>query len=474
MLTPSHYHLFLIAACLPAVATGAVLARRGGIVDESPTAGSERRIGAAGAASETPLRVGQKRGVAQKPSPPGRPRTGSATAHSSRATEVEARDTPNDSGDSITLTWRDSPHPSIETYEILWAESRHASSPPPPIDKKAQKLSAAAKKERHSRKDPSKYWQSVGTVLPAEQKKVFSEADPDRQYYFKVVAISESGARFASEIAGPVRSRAQWFNTDKLWIFLMGVIICFFVIFFIEWVKGGRQLFVRKIAGLEAVDEAIGRATEMGRPVVFIPGIMDLDNVQTLAGLTLLGHVAKSIAEYETKLDVPVSRSLVMTTGREVVKQAYLEAGRPDAYNEDMVHYLTDEQFGYVAGVNGIIVRDEPATCVYMGAFFAESLILAETGNSIGAIQIAGTAMPSQLPFFVAACDYTLIGEELFAASAYLSGDAKQLGSLKGQDIGKAIVMVAIVIGSTLATLGNMTGNVFIQNAHQFILSIFG
>ena len=87
----------------------------------------------------------------------------------------------------------------------------------------------------------------------------------------------------------------------------------------------------------------------------------------------------------------------------------------------------------------------EPA---FLGAFFAESLIMAETGNSIGAIQIAGTAMPAQLPFFVAACDYTLIGEELFAASAYLSREPKLLGSLKGQDVGKFFVLFFAILGS--------------------------
>ena len=103
------------------------------------------------------------------------------------------------------------------------------------------------------------------------------------------------------------------------------------------------------------------------------------------------------------------------------------------------------------------MVRDKPAACFYMGAFYAESLILAETGNSIGAIQIAGTAMPSQLPFFVAACDYTLIGEEFFAASAYLSGDAEQLGSLKGQDIGKLIAAGLLILGCLFATLAATT-----------------
>ena len=116
-----------------------------------------------------------------------------------------------------------------------------------------------------------------------------------------------------------------------------------------------------------------------------------------------------------------------------------------------------------------MLLRDEPATCLYMGAFFAESLLLAETGNRIGAIQIAGTAMPSQLPFFVAACDYTLMGEELFAASAYLSGDPKQLGSLKGQDVGKLIVMGAIVLGSLAATLALWTGSESLQSVVDFL-----
>jgi hypothetical protein len=142
-----------------------------------------------------------------------------------------------------------------------------------------------------------------------------------------------------------------------------------------------------------------------------------------------------------------------MTTARETVQEAYLSAGRPDAYQEDRIYYLTDEQFGYVAGVTGFMVREKPAACIYMGAFYAESLILAETGNHIGAIQVAGTAMPSQLPFFVAACDYTLIGEEFFAASAYLSGDPQQLGSLKGQDLGKLLGGGLIIIGVVFATL---------------------
>lgn len=215
-----------------------------------------------------------------------------------------------------------------------------------------------------------------------------------------------------------------------------------------------RDLFIRRIAGLNAIDEAVGRSTEMGKPVLYVIGLADIDDIQTLAALSLLGHVARKTAEYDTPILVPCNRSVVMSTAQEVVKEAYTSAGRPDAFNRDNIRYLTDDQFGFVAGVDGIMLRDRPAANFYMGMFFAESLILAETGYSTGAIQIAGTAAPTQLPFFVAACDYTLIGEELYAASAYLSRDPLQVGSLKGQDAGKAIIMVALFLGTLLLSFG--------------------
>ena len=218
------------------------------------------------------------------------------------------------------------------------------------------------------------------------------------------------------------------------------------IYYYIDRARSGEEIYLRTIPGLKAIEEAVGRATEMGKSVLFVPGISDLDQVETITGLNILGHVAEHTAKYETSLNVPVSKSIVMEAGREVCKEAYLRAGRPDLYYDDMVHYVTEEQFAYTAGVTGIMERDKPAACFYLGKFYAESLILAEAGNSIGALQIAGTGSYSQIPFFVTACDYTLIGEEFFVASAYLSKKPELVGSIKGQDIVKLLVMIAIVL----------------------------
>ncbi len=294
----------------------------------------------------------------------------------------------------------------------------------------------------------------------------------DIAYSFKILALDKDGNILLSGITDKsISPVAQSFDGSRFFLGIITLILCFSVVWFIQMARRGKPLKVRKIAGLEAVDEAVGRATEMGRSILFVPGIQDMNEIQTIAGLTVLSRVARTAANYDATLEVPTSRSLVMSAARETVQASYLSAGRPDAFNQDLIYYVTDEQFGYVAHLSGRMVREKPAACFYMGAFFAESLILAETGNSIGAIQVAGTAMPAQLPFFVAACDYTLIGEEFFAASAYLSGEPEQLGSLKGQDVGKVIVGVVMIIGITVATIGAITGSEAMMNMLQFIKS---
>ncbi len=225
--------------------------------------------------------------------------------------------------------------------------------------------------------------------------------------------------------------------------------------------RSGRELFVRRIAGLNAVEEAIGRATELGKKVLFVPGIGSVAEVETLSALAVLKHVAKHTAEYGTPLESPQKDPLTYAAARETVKEAYLEAGRPDLFHEEMVPYLTYDQFAYTAQVTGRMVREKPAANFLIGSFYAESLLLAEAGQSTGAIQIAGTAQVAQLPFFVTTCDYTLIGEELYAASAYLSREPVMLGCIKGQDFVKFILLILIIVGILWTTF---TGSTFFND----------
>jgi hypothetical protein len=354
----------------------------------------------------------------------------------SPARHVVAQDFDNDAGGAIRITWSPSPDDRegglVKEYLLL--------------------RSNAAGGE----------FTELGNTARGESTFVDNQAPIDQSFYYKIAAVNfaKSGNAYVwravgeSETVGPISSTAQWFNTGRLNILIGILLVCGAIIYYIMAAKSGKTFYVRKIAGIEEVENAVGRATEMGKTIFYVPGIHDMDDVQTLASMAILGRVAHIAAQNNTRIDVPVSRSMVMVTAKETVREAYGKAGRPDAYMDDQVRYLTDDQFGYAAAIDGLFVREKPGTIFFMGAFFGEALVMAETGNSIGAIQIAGTAQPAQLPFFVAACDYTLIGEELFAASAYLSREPKMLGSLRGQDFGKALFLIAIIVGIILEMFG--------------------
>lgn len=287
---------------------------------------------------------------------------------------------------------------------------------------------------------------SVGSAFTVDGKFVDSGLKDETPYYYRLLMIAGQDTIYSS-VFGPVQSRSNWFRMQRLNALVLTALMFAFVVLFIEKARRGGSLFIRKIAGLNALEEAVGRATEMGRKILYIPGILSVSEIQTIASLSILGYLSKLTANYGANIEVANKDPLTYSAARETVKQAYIEAGKPDQFKESMVTYITYDQFAYSAAVTGKMVRERPAANFLIGSFFAESLILAETGYSIGAIQIAGTADLPQLPFFVTACDYTLIGEELFAASAYLSKEPVLVGSIKAQDVIKAIIMVIIGLG---------------------------
>jgi hypothetical protein len=366
--------------------------------------------------------------------------------------KLQVSDTPNDAGTAIDLTWVKSPSDEkglVLQYRIL----RSTSSTAPfknvgivPAGQNFYQDMHSDIQEKESEKPQPK--------AEKAEKKESDNLERGKQYYYQVEAVGLKGQKAVSNTAGPVIPEAQWIHTGKIPVLVGTVLFFFLVVYFIESARRGKDYYVRPIAGMAEIDNAIGRATEMGRPILYVLGLGAPDEIATIASYTILARVAKKTAEYRTSLIVPCNEPIVMTIAQETVRNAYMEAGHPEAYSDKMVFFLTSMQFAYVAAVNGIILRERTATNCYFGKFYAESLLLSETGNVAGSIQVAGTDEVAQLPFFVTTCDYTLIGEELYAASAYLGRDPLLLGALKAQDYAKALTMILIIAGTVLVSFG--------------------
>ena len=246
--------------------------------------------------------------------------------------DLQVKDTPNDGGGRLNLSWKLSPDDKekigdMDGYEIF----------------------------RSTKSDTIlRLVTQVGDNVTS-----FTDAGLDNKEEYRYAIRAKKGDLSSglvySILAHP---KINWFRTNRANMLVLLLIFSASVLLYIRSAKSGKNLFVRKLTGLEAVEEAVGRATEMGKPVLFVPGISDLDEIQTIAGLSILGRVARITAQYDTPLVVPVLYPMALAAAGEVVKEAYLDSGRSDSYKPEMVRYVAGEQFAYVAAVNGIMLRE--------------------------------------------------------------------------------------------------------------------
>ena len=73
----------------------------------------------------------------------------------------------------------------------------------------------------------------------------------------------------------PISPVGKWFNRERTnvlaWVIGYSAIVLLALYF-----ARRRDMYIRPIAGLQAVDDALGRATEMGRPILYILSLIHI------------------------------------------------------------------------------------------------------------------------------------------------------------------------------------------------------
>jgi len=149
------------------------------------------------------------------------------------------------------------------------------------------------------------------------------------------------------------------------------------------------------------------------------------------------------------------TRSYMIPIAEDIIKTGYLSCGRPELFTPDTVVYVGESQPAFQASVVSYLMDEKPATNFMFGGITAEAIQTLGAGAVAGSMQFAGTARMFYFPFILCLCDYSLIGEELFAAAAAVSGESAQLGVIKGQDVSKFVVLALLILGIILGTMGN-------------------
>ncbi|MDH5492455.1 MAG: hypothetical protein OEY14_10925 [Myxococcales bacterium] len=261
-------------------------------------------------------------------------------------------------------------------------------------------------------------------------------------WYYRVYAVPRLGeASYEPWLVG-TEARAEPLDPRRLPLLLL--LACIGAALLLSSLLRRTPIRANAPAAIAAIEPILERASRSGRALLYVPGIEALRSLQTLASLLILGRVARRLDALGGRLDVPTALPLV-------AEVAAVAAGRipgPADRDRDPAAWLASDQFAFGVAAMARIERSGPGAALYLGRFYAESLLLAETGCAQGLPQIGGSADPSQLPYFWLTCDEVLIGDDLHAAAVLLDPTPTGLASLRAGDWLKLGLALLILLGA--------------------------
>ncbi len=248
-----------------------------------------------------------------------------------------------------------------------------------------------------------------------------------------------------------------------LGLLLLAVIVAA-ILWYMQQAYSGKMPNLRRLQAVDVIEEIIGRCVEMGRPAWYLMDTVSMTTpsvlAPTVAAFQILAYTARMAARLGATFFVPVTQGLAYAIANDIVEEAYRAEDKLEAFDPlGTVMYLPD-------GADRMYIinhmwSDRIAGAFFMGSWYHKAVIFTENAARVGALSLGGTDTTHNIPFLVAICDYSIIGEELYALGAYVSQDPTQSSSLAGQDIGKYIALILILLGSILATVGFDISSIF-------------
>lgn len=214
----------------------------------------------------------------------------------------------------------------------------------------------------------------------------------------------------------------------------------------------GRIKTRRPLRALDVMRSALARGSETGRAIHISPGAGTIGNrattAETIVGLLAVERVATEAARNGAPILVSSGDAVSHLALRGSLRQVYQRAGQQQDYNPNSIQLLAHQDpTAYVAGVTTLYGRQRLEASQLLGTFGLEFLLCGEDGAQRGFPQIAGATSTAALPIMILSTPHTLIGEEIFAAEAYLSDNPASDARLRTQDALRTMVIMLIVLG---------------------------
>jgi hypothetical protein len=166
--------------------------------------------------------------------------------------------------------------------------------------------------------------------------------------------------------------------------------------------------------------------------------------------MTILSYVTDKVAKAKMLIWAPQAKAQMVPVVQDVIRQSYLRAGALDLYDPSgMVPFLTDSWKIYTSHIVGWIEREKPGAVCVFGAISVPSIPILATADKVGAISLAGTARPGH-SYDLLVADHYMLGDEIYAAGAYLSQESAQICNIVAADIARVLVASVFLLSLLL------------------------
>jgi hypothetical protein len=217
--------------------------------------------------------------------------------------------------------------------------------------------------------------------------------------------------------------------------------------------RRGRLPQPRPLSGFDALQGQLGRGIETGRPAHISIGTGSLvgeDALVTLAGASIVESLAQEAADTGASPAVSTGDATAMILAQDMLRHPYTRRGDITGYDPLNVQLLGAQPVQYAAGAMDLLAHSQPVSNTMVGSFGPEVGLIAVEGAKQGLTQVGASTDARALAVMQPSVDHLLLGEEIFAAGAYLDHKPGHLARLQAQDFARYILVVTILVAALL------------------------
>ncbi len=221
--------------------------------------------------------------------------------------------------------------------------------------------------------------------------------------------------------------------------------------------RAGSPQISRDIPGLDQLPQAVGEAVESGRRLHIAIGSGALggqDTSTALAGLSAAGQIASVAVVGDRPPLITTADGASMLLAYDLLTEAHKGANASDRFDPNAARVVGLSPESYAAGALVLPKDEKLAGTVLLGAAGPEAALILDANTRAGLTTIAGVDKVATQAALFAAADHPVLGEDVFAAGAYISRRPALLASLQAQDWMRMLVIGGIALGVLAKTMG--------------------